>query len=53
MAHARALADTASGPRSNISILVALGVLAALGLINVVVAGILGTRYRGRHVRRA
>lgn len=50
---ARALADTAAGPRSNVAILVALSVLAALGLINVVVAGILGTRYRGRHVRRA
>jgi hypothetical protein len=51
-AYARALADATAAPHTNSSILAAFSVLAALGLINIVVAGILGSRSRGRHRRR-
>jgi membrane-anchored mycosin MYCP len=55
-AYTRATADAASVPFSKPAIPAVLGILAGLGLVNVVVAGVLTRsrgRYRRRHVRRA
>jgi len=56
-AYRRSLSDSAAPPFSKPAVPAALDVLAGLGLINVVVAGVLGARSRGRsrgrHVRRA
>lgn len=51
-AYTRATADATAVPFSKPAIPAVLGILAGLGLINLVVASILGHRSRGRHRRR-